>query len=118
MANKKRGEVAVNASGKSYILRLAVNEICSLEDDLDLGINEIAKRLGDPDKMRMGFVRTVLFHAVDWAAASEPNATKEFAGDLINEVGIETIGEKLGEALQAAFPASEGDEQSPPAKAG
>ncbi len=48
MANKKRGEVEVKALGKTYILHMGANEIVSMEDALDMGINQIGEKMNDP----------------------------------------------------------------------
>ena len=113
MANKQRGEIAVEALGKTFIMRLGTNQICELEDDLGLGINQIVERLNDPAQMKLGFMRTLVFHAIGW----QGDATKNDAGDLIDAVGMDAIAGKLGEAFTAAFPNSE-ETDNPPAEAG
>lgn len=113
MANRKRGEVSVEALGETYIMRLGTNQICELEDDLKMGINQIVERLNDPERMELKFMRALVFHAVIWGKP----ATKEDAGDLIDAVGMEVIANKVGESFAAAFPDG-GDDKNPPVKAG
>lgn len=113
MANRKRGEIEIEALGRTFVMRLGTNQICELEDDLDMGINKIVERLNDPNQMKLGFMRTLVFHAVDW----QGEANKTQAGDLIDDVGMDAIASKIGEAFTAAFPDGDGTE-NPPAKAG
>ena len=118
MANKKRGEVELKALGKTMIMRFGTNQICALEDDLGMGINQIAERISDPARMRISFIRTVLLHAInDPITQSIGDMTVYGAGDIIDELGLEVVGEKIGEEFNAAFPDAK-ESQDPPVKAG
>jgi len=117
MANKKRGEVAVSANGKTYHLRLGVNQICELEEHFGTSISQLGAKFEDEDNIRFGFLRQFSFFVIDWRHAGIEEPTLEMAGDIITDCGISEFFPKLFEAFQAAFPDAE-DDESPPAKAG
>ena len=110
MANKQRGEVALEHDGIVHVLRFSINEICDLEDEMDLSINEIIEVLQDEKRTRVKFLRTLFRRAL--AGGSGADVSAKEAGDLLSEVGIQTAMEKIGEAFQAAFPVAE--KENPP----
>lgn len=114
MANAHKGEVALEHDGKVHVLRLSINEICELETDLDMGINDITDRLNDANKLRVGLVRAIFYRALVGGGAS---VTKAEAGDLLSEIGVPKAMEKIGEAFSASFPVDEGDTTENPPKA-
>jgi hypothetical protein len=101
--NPHKGEVALTAGDKAYTLRLSINAMVDVETLLDKGINEIITSL-DPETVRISTLRALL-----WGALREhhPQVSIFDAGDLISEIGAAVAGEKIGEALKAAFPAAE-----------
>ena len=103
MANPIRGEVELKAGEKTYQLRLSINSIVEIETLLDRGIGQIIESL-DPDRVRVGTLRALL-----WGALRENHPTISIfdAGDLISQIGAAVAGEKIGEALKAAFPPAE-----------
>ncbi len=115
MANPHRGAVALEAGEKVYSLRFTTNSICELEDHFGgKGISQIVVEMQGQPSMK-------LVRAMIWGALIDghPNLTMKEAGTILDEVGIETITEKLGEALKRYFPdAKEGEANPPKAKAG
>jgi hypothetical protein len=89
-----------------YTLRLSVNAIAEAEGLLDKGVNEIIQSLD----------RVTTLRALLWAGLLEhhPKLTLFAAGELIGEAGADVIGEKLGEALKAAFPDEAKSSERPP----
>lgn len=115
MSNPLRGQVELVADGRTYTLRLGINQIVELETKLDRSINEIVGLLNDMRRVRLGTLRAVL-----WASLleSEPDITLEQAGEIIGDVGTDVIGTKIGEALAAAFPPPEKGPKKNPRQAG
>lgn len=103
-ANPLKGETDLKIGDATYTVALGVNEIVKLEDITGAGIIEIAAWFNDPEKVRVGNMRAVL-----WAALQRhhPGLTLEQAGDLIGVIGLQAGVEKLGAALQASFPEAE-----------
>ena len=112
MANHK-GVVTLEAGGQNYKLRLSVNEIVDLENELDKSVNEIAAMLGDAAKIRMGTIRSVLRAALKGGGH---DMTAEQVGELIAEIGAGEGINKLSETFGASFPEPEGETENPPAK--
>lgn len=101
MANRVRGEVAVEIDGKSWTLRYGTNALCELEDKLAQPINVIMAMLQDREALRIKTIRSVV-----WAGLREkhPEVTEKDAGDLISAIGFPAMMAKVAEALKAAFP--------------
>lgn len=106
MANKHRGEIAINVSGVRYKLRLTTNSICELEDLGGRPIGDILDELSNVENVRMSTLRQFF-----WALMLDDNPDAELkdAGALIDGLkGRHT--EVLAEAVHSAFPdAQEGD---------
>jgi len=116
MANPLRGEVALEVEGQTYTLCLDINAIIEVENLLDIGIAEVAGLFSEPENLRAGHVRALL-----WATLQRhhPHIELRKAGELIGIVGLAEVIDRLGEALAAAFPSKEGEHsRRPPTRAG
>jgi len=115
MANPLRGEVDLVAGETTYTLRMSINEIVQLETLLDMGVMEISSMLGEAGNPRLGAWRAAL-----WAALQghHKGTTLEDAGEIIAQAGFANVMAKVGEALQAAFPAPEPETKPSPRVAG
>lgn len=102
MANRRKGEVELEAGERIVMLRFSTNAICTLEDDLGVGINELGGQMGDPSKFKLSMLRSIV------RACMTDKVTPEEAGDIIDAAGIEATGEAIGKAFQAAFPNTKG----------
>lgn len=113
MANPHRGEVAIKVGDKDYTLRLSINAIAEIENLLDLGVNEIAAKLGRPDKIRIGHLRAIV-----WGALNEhhPKMSVVDAGELIGEFGAPEMVGKIQEAFMLAFPQAADTEDRDPSR--
>ena len=101
MANKERGEIAVEFDGESINLILSTNAICELEDAADCSITDILDKVGEKDKRaRFKFVRWLF-----WAMMldARPNATVADAGKLIDSLRGKHD-QVMVAAIIAAFP--------------
>lgn len=98
MANRRKGEVELVAGDEVYHLRFSTNAICSLEDELDIGINELGTKLSDPSQFRISTFRSILRSCLTTPVSIEQ------AGDIIDRAGIAEVGAAVGKAFQAAFP--------------
>lgn len=114
MTNAHRGEVALKVGETTYTLVIGRNALAAVESVLGKTWSEIAEDLqGSP-----GFG---LLRALFWASLQKKHPAIDLlgAGDLMDEVGDELLGEKIGEALKLAFPDAEpGDNPPKPGKGG
>ena len=110
MTNRVKGEVPLKAGDRTYTLRFSANAICELEDQLDMGINQIAKQMADPEAMRM---KTVI--AVVWAGLRDhhPDITLAQAGEIITDASLIGSMEAVSEAFTVAFGEKEVDPTQP-----
>jgi hypothetical protein len=106
MANPHRGEKSVTIGDKTFTLVFTTNTICEVEDALDKGILEIQQQFG-----RLSVLRSLL-----WAGLREkhPEITLKAAGDLLGTAGAKVLGPVILEAIIAAFPKREADENAGP----
>ena len=101
MANPNRGAVAVREGDDEWTFSFSVNALCELEDHLDKPVTQIVKSLGDPDNLRISDVRALV-----WAALLDHHdgITLREAGDVASKIGTIACLEKVGTALDLAFP--------------
>lgn len=114
MANPNRGEVDLIAGDQTFIMRMSINAVVNLEDHFDMGINQIAQKLSDPERMRIRDLRTIVLHTLK---EHNPDLTELQAGEIVGKAGFAATGEAIQKAMQAAFPdAKAGAERPPKAK--
>lgn len=106
MANRERGEVAFKVNGTEHVLRFGINQLCDLEDALDMPVMAIVETMQDESKVRLGTARKMLQIGLSGHTA----LTELEAGDLIQDAGLLVTMEKIGEAVMLAFPEAEADE--------
>lgn len=111
MANTLRGEVDLQTPDKTYIMRMSINAIVSIEDHFDLGINQIADKLSDPKGMRIGNLRAIVMHAL---REHHPEVSEELAGEIIGQAGFDKTAEAIQKAMVAAFPTAKAAADNPP----
>lgn len=106
MANKNKGEVALKAGEKEYILRFSANALCDLESSTGKTIMQIMDGVKNIENLSMTTVRAML-----WAGLKEhhPEVTIMDAGNIIGEISMLGAFNKIAEAAQAAFPDAEKD---------
>lgn len=114
MTNAHRGEVALKVGDTTYTLVIGRNALAATESVLGKSWSEIAEDL-------QGAPSFGLLRALFWASLQRKHPAIDLfgAGDLMDEVGDEVLGEKIGEALKLAFPDAEsGDNPQVPDKGG
>lgn len=104
MANKERGEIALDVKGRSYTLRLDMNALCELESALSTGGKEVTfhQALRMVERQHLGATRALL-----WAGlrAHHPDLTIVDVGNLMLEMGgIQDIEAQLKAAVEASMP--------------
>ncbi len=101
MANPNRGGVAVRVDDEEWTFSFSVNALCELEDHLGKPVTQIVASLGDPENLRISDVRALV-----WAGLLDyhDGITLRDAGDVASKVGTLTCLEKVGKALDLAFP--------------
>lgn len=103
MGNKSKGIVKVNGD---YALRYTTNALVEMEEELGMSIQQIISMF---DNGRLGFkaIRVLvwagLIHQFDNGDGTYDFTLRE-AGDLIDEIGLEEMIDKVGDALAAQFP--------------
>lgn len=105
--NPLKGEVAFEVSGATYTLVYSINSLCTLEDRLDLTVQQIGERMSTA--MRLSFLRQV-FHG--GLTSHHPQVTEEQAGELIQDLGVPRAGELIADAFFKAF--ADGKESAAP----
>ena len=119
MGNLNRGEVSATIAGTEYVLRIATNEWCHLEDEFGMTTDEIIAHfmaLLSANKLKMSFLRS-LFRAA--MIGRHPDITKAQVGDLMSAMGLVEAGGLLAEVVRASMPevSEEGAAGSNPRKA-
>lgn len=100
MANKARGEIAVEFEGKRVKLILSFNAMCDLEGSMGRRFPDILEELNDPSRLEFDTVRHVF-----WGMMLEnyPDTTKRDAGNLVQGLRGRTD-QIMAQAIEAAFP--------------
>ena len=103
--NPNKGEIELKAGDKIYVLRYSIDAICSLEEKTGKSFPTLAAEMGDPNKFTVTLVRSMLHAGL---ADAQPDITLKEAGEIIIAAGgMVDVMNKVGEALQAAFPDAE-----------
>jgi hypothetical protein len=105
MVNKYRGEVSIeyqNNEGvlRSYTLCFPINSIVRLEEVSGNNFISITKDL------MQGNISIKMIRQILWAGliAKQPTMTQEAVGEIIDEVGLQEMINKINESFEAAFP--------------
>ena len=107
MANSERGEIDVKVGEKTYVFRLGINELISLQRALGLqdeDIQEFFQRLGGD--LTLEKLRTVVFHGLKRA---QPEVTEDDAGDVIDSIGISGVAPLIIESIKLGAPIADPD---------
>ncbi|MDR7125500.1 hypothetical protein [Pseudotabrizicola sp. 4114] len=106
-----RGEVKFKVGSKSHSLRFTANRICDLEAHSGRRIQDWADELSDESRSSFVSLRTLFAAGLD--------CTEVEAGDIMDELGLEEVGNLIGRALSLAFAGVESaDTNAPGAPAG
>lgn len=110
MANHLKGEVAVAVLGKDLIFRLGINEMLELQSALGL-VDKDEEFLANFDNFRnLTVIRKI---ALFGFKRHQPEMTEAEAGDIVTELGLESMAKIRREALRWALP-----DQEPPKEGG
>ena len=60
MTNPLKGEIEIELGGESYKCRLTIDSLVKIEDELNLGILEIASNISECSPIPAGLVRYIL----------------------------------------------------------
>ncbi|WP_430261918.1 hypothetical protein [Neorhizobium sp. DAR64862/K0K3] len=101
MANKERGEVGFEAAGKPWTMKIGTGAMCEIEAETGKSISEVGQALNSEKTASLTLMR-----AVFWGALQQHHdaVTIRACNDLIDELGVQRVGELIGEAFQLAFP--------------
>ena len=105
MANPNRGAVAVRVGDDEWTFSFSINALCELEECLGKPVPKIVEALGDPENLRLTYVRALV-----WAALLDHHegTTLIEAGEVASKIGTLVCLEKVGNALEIAFPTKAG----------
>jgi hypothetical protein len=101
MANAERGEVSFEASGKSWTMKIGTEAMCQIEDLTGKGIAEVGQLLGNEKTASITLLRAVFCGSLQ---EHHEGITPKECSKLMDEVGVDVIGQKIGEAFSVAFP--------------
>jgi hypothetical protein len=104
MANRQRGEVSFEASGKTWTMKLGTNAWCLVESEMNTDLASI-----DLSRLSMRNVRTIF-----WASLQHHHESVSIsdAGDLMDIIGTAKTTELVTQAIELQAP--EGDKKNPP----
>lgn len=92
-----RGQVTFEAAGQDYALHFTINRLCQLEEDTGQGVIAHLGKLDRPESITFIDLRTM------FRAGLVGDFTRDQAGDLMQEVGINRVLALVTEAMGAAF---------------
>lgn len=102
--NSKRGAVHIDADGTPYVMRFTTNAMVRYQDKAGETITEAFRAIDEGSKS--DDLDTVRLRRLFWAAlSSEHDISEDEAGDIMDAIGFQNAGLKLGEAVRNAFPA-------------
>lgn len=105
--NPHKGEVTLSVDGVTYTLRYSIDSICRLEETTGKGLPLIAAQMANPLTATVTLARQLLMAGL---LDGQPDMTLDQAGRiLVGGGGVNPVMEKIGRALQLAFPSPAGD---------
>lgn len=110
MANDIRGEVAFQACGKDWIMKLGNGAVRHVENETGKTFVQIGAELSDTSKASITLLTTV-FHAS--LIKHHPGVTLSDCDDIIDDIGHEEAGTLLGKAVKAMQPQRKGGGDRP-----
>lgn len=110
MANKQRGEISFEANGQTWTMKVGTHAMCEIEDATGKTIAEIGNLMGNTKTASMKLLRAVFWGSLQH---HHEGISMKDAADLIDEIGADVAGQKIGEAFSIAFPKSKGGETRP-----
>lgn len=110
MSNPNKGDVEVEAGGKTYTLRFSIDALCQLEAKAGKSFQKIG------DDLASGQVSLTLARQLLWAGLREHHSeiTEKMAGELMPLMGgLTGCVPKIVEGLNFAFPEIAGETPNP-----
>jgi hypothetical protein len=107
MGNPYRGEASFDALGESWTLRFNTNALCEFEEASGVKVSAIGAGMGFKE-----------LRALLWAGLGHHHRRKrgtlESVGAMMDEIGAQELAALVMKAMTSAFPAKDGDAESPP----
>jgi hypothetical protein len=111
MGNAAKGQTSLNVDGVDFTLAFTANAMCELEEATGQSVPKFLAGLEDP-KNPPGFTEIRLLL---WAGLLDQHGmTLKEAGQLIDAVGLDAMGDKMATAMARSLP----DPDAAPAGAG
>lgn len=108
MSERKLKSVSLEVDGRVIELRASSGRLRRIEDDFDKDLSDVLGRL--EGRLSVTVLAKVLQHLAGLPSIDEADA-------ILDAVGMETVAEKVGEAVIAAMPSAsaEGNAEAPAA---
>lgn len=105
MGNPHKGEVEFKAGEGSYKLSFSADALASLEEALDMNVQEISTLMQDPKRFRVALVRTMFFYGLcDHHDLPDDMMTMDKARGIFKKLLVNEVIDLIGRAFKAAFP--------------
>lgn len=99
--NTIKGEVQVEAGGKTYTLVMSVNAYCAMEKLEGLNMETLFAVLQHPEKHTLTLYRSILYCALQ---EYHPDASVNDAGRIMSLIGLTKAMPALLDAVRASMP--------------
>lgn len=106
MANREKGEVSFEASGKTWTLKMGTNAWCLVESELGVDMSKIDLNDLSMTRTRVFFWATLRHHHKD--------VSVEQAGELMDDIGTARSVQLMTEALALQAPEAKAGDARPP----
>ncbi|MFQ5535666.1 MAG: gene transfer agent family protein [Sphingomonadales bacterium] len=114
MANPQRGEETLAVNGQTYTLRLDFEAIAQIEQQMGEGIAAIIQNRISIGKYGITDIAVIFCEML--RSGGHDETTLEDAGNLLLELGPETVGQAIGNVLTATLGGGEQNPPKPPRK--
>jgi len=104
-----KGELAIDVDGKTQFLKLPINAICDVEDEMNMGIGEVLEML-DQDSFHLRAVRVLLWGGLN---GGKFTCTIEKAGEIMEDLGLHNAGQAISQLVTVTFPTGGSDGAKP-----
>jgi len=107
MTNPLKGQIEVTLGSETYKCRLTIDSLVKIEDELDVGILELAQNIAQA-KVRIRTLLVVLRYAL--RGGGNDYSDRE-VGQIISDIGIVTASTEVAKLLVSTLNDNDSDEE-------
>ena len=107
MTNPLKGQIEVTLGSETYKCRLTIDSLVKIEDELDIGILELAQNIAQA-KVRIRTLLVVLRYAL---SGGGNDFDEKKVGQIISDVGIVTASTEVAKLLVSTLNDNDSDEE-------